>query len=397
MAASSREQAGILHRQAAELIYGAGLERRALPGDRREPTRYEGVFEVRDGMYVIRFERGRIRVISHEARTGDGVIPTLALVDELHRHPSGELYGLFRDGIDARDGQMITISTAGAAMDSPLGRLLESARELPGKVVRRRHTYQDGDGFAVLEWALHPDDDPDDIRQVKWVNPAPWHTPEKLKRRHDSPSTSRGQWLRFACGIWTEGDEPSITGAEWDQLRADIGAVRPGEWVTIAPSVGHNAAIGIAARREDGRVAVRAEVLEPREGFSLLGDVEQRCLELADRYRVEQVASPAGGFTRSGDILRAAGLPVVDAPLSTPRLIAATSEFDRLRRARMLSHDGDPELRAHVLAGSLRSTEQGERYMISDRARGLIAVLMATYAATAPSPAPLVVLPGEVG
>jgi membrane protease YdiL (CAAX protease family) len=40
------------------------------------------------------------------------VLPTLALVDELHRHKSGELYGVLADGCGPRNGQVITISTA---------------------------------------------------------------------------------------------------------------------------------------------------------------------------------------------------------------------------------------------------------------------------------------------
>ena len=59
-------------------------------------------------------------MLAADADTADGVIPTLAIVDELHRHPSGALYGVFRDGL-LGDGQMVTISTAGATLDSPLG------------------------------------------------------------------------------------------------------------------------------------------------------------------------------------------------------------------------------------------------------------------------------------
>jgi phage terminase large subunit-like protein len=52
-------------------------------------------------------------VLAADVDTADGVIPTLALVDEMHRHKSAGLYGVFRDGLGARDGQMLTISTAG--------------------------------------------------------------------------------------------------------------------------------------------------------------------------------------------------------------------------------------------------------------------------------------------
>ena len=56
---------------------------------------------------VARATPGRIRVLAADVDTADGVIPTLALVDELHRHASAGLYGVFRDGLGPRDGQMV--------------------------------------------------------------------------------------------------------------------------------------------------------------------------------------------------------------------------------------------------------------------------------------------------
>lgn len=393
--ASSRDQATILFNQAVGMVRDADLERHALPGDRREPTRYAGVFEVRGGYRVIRFEEGRIRVLAAEADTADGVIPTLAIVDELHRHPSGALYGVFRDGL-LGDAQMITISTAGASMDTPLGQLLERARAFEVQTLKRRTTYTSPDGsFVLVEWALSADDDPHDMRVVKGVNPAPWHTVKTLARRHDSPSMSPGQWLRFACGIWTEGDEPPITGTEWDRLYADIGTIQPGDTVVLVPSVGGNAAIGIAAARGDA-VAVKAEVIEPEEGRSIWVDVENRLEELCDEYDVIEVRAPLGGFTRSVDLLEERGLPVVQAPHSPSALAAASATFDRLRRSGMLIHDGDPTLRAHVLAATLKANETGERYVIAERSRAIIAIIMAVHGITAThAPEPYIGLPSE--
>ena len=67
---------------------------------------------VKRGYREIRSRRdaGRIRVLAADVDTADGVIPTLALVDELHRQPSAGLYGVFRDGLGPRGGQMVTIS-----------------------------------------------------------------------------------------------------------------------------------------------------------------------------------------------------------------------------------------------------------------------------------------------
>src|SRR5262245_31441987 len=117
--ASSRDQATILYDQAIGLIDRSGLH---------------DLFHAKKGYRRIDAwgDSGRIRVLAADENTADGVIPTLALVDELHRHKSDGLYGVFRDGLGPRNGQMITISTAGDDEDSPLGRLRAKAYALPG-------------------------------------------------------------------------------------------------------------------------------------------------------------------------------------------------------------------------------------------------------------------------
>jgi len=395
--ASSKEQAALLHRQATMLIEKAGLERHALPGDRREPTRYTGVFEVREGMHVIRFENGRLRVMPHEVRTADGVIPTLALVDELHRHPTGGLYNVYRNGL-VEGAQMITISTAGASLDSPLGRLLEKAQtdysmEKTGR--RRTYTSRSG-GFVLVEHALDPEDDRDDIKLVKQVNPAPWLTPHLLRERHpdNSPMESRGSWARLTCNLWTEGDEPAIEGQEWDRLQVDIGQIEDGEQVILVPSVGHNAAVAIVAPRPEGRVACKVEILEAAEGSSILARTENLILDLCERYQAD-VHHPLGAFTRSSQLLQGEGILMAPAPHSVTALAAASGTFNRLLRSGLLMHDGDPVLRTHVLAAKLKTNEAGERYEITDRARGLIALVMAVHGVTEYQPEPYIGAPSE--
>jgi phage terminase large subunit-like protein len=63
-------------------------------------------------------DEGFLRVMASDVDTADGVIPTLAIVDELHRHKSTDLMGVFRDGLGPREGQMITITTAGDDSES---------------------------------------------------------------------------------------------------------------------------------------------------------------------------------------------------------------------------------------------------------------------------------------
>ncbi len=148
--------------------------------------------DVKRGYRELRSSRdsGRIRVLAADVDTADGVIPTLALVDELHRHKSAGLYGVFRDGLGPRNGRMITISTAGEHEQSALGLMRAAALALPDIVRDGAHVRASSlDGKYVMhEWALSKDDDLDDMQVVKQANPASWQTLEALAARHDSPS-----------------------------------------------------------------------------------------------------------------------------------------------------------------------------------------------------------------
>lgn len=139
IAASAKDQAKILYQQACgflertdpdtgKLLRGAAaLQKRIL---------------IRKGTKELRNRRdsGFVWVLSGDVNTGDGVIPTLALVDELHRHKdNGALYGVLMDGLGPRNGQIVTISTAGERMKSALGRARKKAMQLPA--VRRDSAY----------------------------------------------------------------------------------------------------------------------------------------------------------------------------------------------------------------------------------------------------------------
>jgi phage terminase large subunit-like protein len=205
IAASSRDQAQIMLRQARGFIRRSVALQRLMKMNQRQI----------DSLV----DEGRIRVLASDEDTADGVIPTLAIVDELHRHKSDALYGVFRDGLGPRDGRMLTISTAGDDEDSPLGQMRAKAYELA--VFEREGTYRyarslDG-GYVLHEWALEPQQDREDMDVVLEANPAPWQTRERLMQRRESPSMKPWQWARFACGVWLQGEDRAISPVEWGQ------------------------------------------------------------------------------------------------------------------------------------------------------------------------------------
>jgi hypothetical protein len=150
VAAASRDQASVLLRQAR------GFIRRSPWLQERMTVKQREINSLRDD--------GRIRILAADADTADGVLPTLALVDELHRHKSADLYGVFRDGLGPRGGQLITISTAGDYEDSPLGRMRAAAYRL--NVTRDgayRYSHSDDRSFVMHEWAIDADEDREDM------------------------------------------------------------------------------------------------------------------------------------------------------------------------------------------------------------------------------------------
>jgi phage terminase large subunit-like protein len=188
----------------------------ALSGYVRRSPELSRLVRLKQREAIVERNHSFIRVLAADVDTSDGVTPTLAIVDELHRHRSGELAGLLRDGLGPRDGRMLTISTAGDSEDTPLGKLRAAALELPGIVQEGTHRYvRSGKSFAFHEWALDPEADVENIELVKSANPASWITLEELRQRHDSPSMRSWQWKRFACGIWSKGEFGAFEPSEW--------------------------------------------------------------------------------------------------------------------------------------------------------------------------------------
>ena len=114
---------------------------------------------------------GRIQVFAADDKTGDGVIPTDAFLDELHRQKDLRLYRTWRGKLGKRGGQMATISTAGEP-----GTEFEETRELIRRsvpLVERRPGFalHRNEQISFHEWAVRGDEDTEDMRVVKAANP----------------------------------------------------------------------------------------------------------------------------------------------------------------------------------------------------------------------------------
>lgn len=373
IAAHSRDQADVMFKQAVKMIRASGLE---------------DEFHVKGGFREIRYrgiETSRVRVLAADADTADGVIPTLALVDELHRHKSADLYGVFRDGLGPRNGQIITISTAGSDDESPLGVLRSKAYEQG--TVERVGPYRrvESPHFVMHEWAMDDGQDVHDLVLVAEANPASWQTETQLAQRLNSPSMTPHRWKRFACNIWTDVEEPWIQEREWDACVGGVDLDAADSWV-LGVDVGQvydSSAVVIAGRVGDD-IHVSVRLFDPAPGSPVqMAEVEAYVSGVAESGRVRGIAYDPFRFQRSAEVLEERGLLMVEMPQTNTQMVPASNTLYDLVRERRLVHDGDPDLRRHVMAGVAMEVESGWR--ISKRKSrkkidALVALAMAVHA-----------------
>jgi phage terminase large subunit-like protein len=360
--AASRDQATILYDQAA------GFVRRSRGLDQRVHVK-RGYREIQN-----KKDAGRIRVLAADVDTADGVIPTLALVDELHRHKSAGLYGVFRDGLGPREGRMVTISTAGDSQTSPLGLMRTEAYSLPDVVQVDRHlSARSADGaYAMHEWALRRDDDVDDMALVKDVNPASWQTLEQLARRHDSPSMLPWQWARFACGIWMASELWWITGEQWSAAGVRE-RILPGDRIALGfdgSRSGDSTAL-VACRLHDALLQPLAVWEAPEGGGDWHVHSSQVDAVIARTYESYEVArgyfDPPLWQSEIEGWAREYGQPAVT-PWATnsSRMAHAVERFRTDLVASTVHHAGDRILSAHVMNARMREV-RGGYWLTKDR------------------------------
>jgi phage terminase large subunit-like protein len=377
IAAASRDQATILYDQAA------GFVRRSEDLQRHMVTK-RGYREIRSLHHA-----GRIRVLASDVDTADGVIPTLALVDELHRHRSADLYGVFRDGLGPRRGRMITISTAGDDEDSPLGRIRHAAYSLPTVErdgARRYCKSRDGE-YVMHEWALEPEDDRHNMRAVKEANPASWQTLEALALRHDSPSMTEWQWARFACGVWLQGENTAIGPVEWAACGTEEEPPTGLTW-RIGLDVGWKedttALVGHALDDEGLAWLVRPHVLVPpaQKGVGLRKRAVLDAISALaeDLSASEVVLDPENdGEVIAQDIEDELGLDVVAHSQKPAPMAQAAERLYAAIREEKLRHPKDDALTRHVLNAHRKATDDGRWRFVKEnkQSRKVIDALIA--------------------
>jgi phage terminase large subunit-like protein len=243
--------------------------------------------------------------------------------------------------------------------------------------------------FVAHEWAVPEGADCDDVETVKKANPSSFVTVEDLSRRHQSPSMHKREWLRYACNQWvTNLEDAWIEAGKWATL-ADYDARIPEHgrvWVGVDIGLRHDtSAVTVVHQLEDERWYCEAEIfVPPEEGEIDLALVENHIMDLHNRFEVQGVVYDRWAFSRSAQELEARGALCIEFPMTNERTVPACSRLLEAVNRGELVHSGDPQLEAHVEAGSIKMTERGWRIAKAPRGKtgrgkidALIALLLA--------------------
>lgn len=364
MAAASRDQTMVLFGQAAGFV--------------RRTTGLEHRFRVYEGYRRIQCLRtgGRIQVFAADDRTGDGVIPTLALLEELHRHPDLRLYRTWRGKIEKRGGQLVAISTAGAPGSEYEN--VKAAVLATGKVTRKgAHTVARTPEFVLHQHALREGDDIRDLRKVKQANPFSGATVEGLRRKRDSPTMLESHFKRFVCGIATRGEQSAVAPEEWGGLRR--GEIPAGEPVWLGLDLGWKwdttAATPLWLPDPRRRVLGLPEIIvPPRDGTSTRpSEIRDALLRIHRRNPVHTVVlDPNAGGEQLAEWIedpdQGLGAEVIAYSQSNePQAVAFEAWMEAVREG-WIEHPHDEQLTAHVLNAIAKPLFGGSRHRF-DRPR----------------------------
>ena len=370
-AASSRDQATILYRQAEGFVLDSPRLTEVVDSElqRAKGKRKTDVprFVALEGYRRVNHYQGsRVQVFAADEGTGDGVIPTLGILDELHRHRNLGLYRTWTGKLGKRAGQVVAISTAGEP-GSEFEQTRERIRQSAKQVDRQGSFLRAEVGPLVLhEWAVPENGDVEDFAVVKAANPLRAITIEALAEKFASPTMTLPHWRRLTCNLPTRGEYAAVEEAEWDAARVDEG-IPEGKHIWCGLDVAWKwdttALVPLWMRDPKYRLLGPSRIfVPPRDGTQMDEDVVRRGLfEIHQRNPIDYlVVDP----TDARELVRWAidelGIKVIERP---PTVLTRVDDFARFMEALRngwLKHTGDRGLTQHVLNAQVHMLPKGD-------------------------------------
>jgi phage terminase large subunit-like protein len=319
-----------------------------------------------------------MRVLAADAMRLHGLTPSLAIIDELHAHASDDVYLALKTAqLKRPDSKLITISTAGAGADTPLGRL--RARALAQPSVTRKGAVTDARGpqLRFLEWSVSEDDDIDDPAVVKKANPASWISVSGLREQREAvPDIA---YRRYHADQWTEREGHWLPPGAWQTVTGSP-EFTPGQDIWVGVDVGGERSASAVVWINE-HLHVGCAIYHGDRGVLECVDEARR---LAGEFNIRELVFDPWRFGQGAQELEAEGITVTAFPQSDTRMIPASNAlYSAIVEQRIVVPD-NAELRQHAAAAIARHGRRGwriDKAARADNVDAIVALCMALEAA----------------
>jgi len=361
VAASSRDQAEILYGQMKSFVRRTPRLHRLFNG--------KPVIRCFDGYREVEHfvTESTSKVYAADDKTADGVIFTLAIIEELHRHKDLRLYRTWTGKARKRKGaQVVTISTAGEPY-SDFEDTRERIRQLPGAKRRGSFVRACSAQIVIHDWSVPPKADITDMRVVKQANPFSGITTESLQQDFDSPTMTLAHFSRFKGNLATRAISSAINDSEWSRALSKE-KIPEGEPIWIGIDIGRvwdtTAIVPLWPRDAGFRLIGPAKILTPPRisGERLSSDeIHRAILELHERNPIHTaVIDPFDASDTIEWLTDTIGCEVIE---WTNRDESQTDDYEQWMtglRVGWLKHSGDRGLTRHVFNAVARMLPNGK-------------------------------------
>ena len=368
VAAASREQAEIMYKQAEgfvlrterlyELVHSPMQEAKG-----KRKTQVPRFVCLEGYRRINHHEGGRIQVFAADDRTGDGVIPTLGIIDEPHRQRDLSLYRTWVGKLLKRNGQVVAISVVG----EPGSDFEQTRLRILGSAAKRRRgsfTRATTDRIVLHQWAVPDGADPEDMRAVKAANPFSGITRQALAEKRASPTMTRHHWLRMNCNRPTVDVETWLGPgalALWSGLTDGwtFAAGAP-TWVGVDMAIKHDttAVVMLQQRGEGWHALCRVFTPAPDKPVDAT-DVMHYLRVQAAAYDVRAISYDPRFFDVPAKYLEDEGLPMIEVPQSVDRMTPAVGGLYEAIHRGLITHDVDEVFSQHILNAVPRFNDRG--------------------------------------
>lgn len=355
----------------------------------------------------------RYRVVSADAHTKEGMNVSLALVDELHAHPSRDLYDVLSLSTGARENPLVlAITTPGARYDR-FGRDTVAYTLYDYGRRQQRGEVADPDFFFRSWEPSSPGVAPHEVEAWYEANPALGDFLHLADLEAAVRITPEAEFRTKRLGLWTSAQSIWLPHGSWEACKALT--PRSGTGVPTGPRNGLDGLTGASQGKpvvlaldgsfsEDATAVIGATVephpyvfvvaiweKQPTDSESWrvdIADVEDTILQACKDYKVREVVCDPYRWQRSMAVLQNQGVPIVEYPQGNSRTIPAAQKFFEAVTSKTMRHDGNKILERHMGNTYTKATPLGPKvvkeYAKSQRRiDAAVAAIMAYDRATA--------------